>query len=166
MCDPVSLTIAATAVAAAGTAVSTVSAVNQANYQAKIAGMNVKQENAAARDALDRGKVESQRFQEQASQEQGAQRAALAANGIDVNFGSAALVRGDTLRAAEQDAQTLRENTIRETRGFEISAANFGAQRSGYKQAATAAAVKGAFDFGSTVLGGAQQYSKLKVGRR
>ncbi len=166
MCDPVTATlIAATAVAAVGTGVSAISANNQAKYQGKVADMNARMDNAAARDAIDRGKVESQRFQREASQMQGAQRASLAANGIDVNFGSAAAVRADTTRAIEEDAQTIRENSMREVRGFEINAANFGAQARGYRAAGKAALVKGAFDMGSTVLGGAQQYSKLKAGR-
>lgn len=161
MCDPVTLGL--TALTAAGTATSAISQVRQSNYQARVAGMNARLENDAARDAILRGQIESRRYQNDAAQFQGAQRASMAANGIDITFGSAAAVRADSIRAAEEDAQTIRENANRESRGFEINAANFTAQRQASRSAAKAAAVKGVFDLGSTVLGGAQQYRATRA---
>lgn len=165
MCEPATLTLMAAGAAAVSTAVTTVTAVQQQNYQAKVATRNAGLESIAARDAIERGKVESQNYQRQASQMQGAQRAALAANGIDTTFGSAADVRVDTALFAAEDAQTIRENSMREVRGFDISAANYRAQAQASRQAATGAAIGGAFNFGSTVLGGAAQYRNVKLKR-
>ena len=165
MCEPVTIAAVAAGMAAVGSAATTVMTVQQHGYQAKVASRNADMEGAAARDAIERGKIESQNYQRQASQMQGAQRASLAANGIDTTFGSAADVRGDTAMMAGQDAQTIRENSMREVRGLDISAANYRSQASASRQAAAGAAVKGAFDFGSTVLGGAQQYSRVKWNR-
>lgn len=166
MCLPAApLALVATAVAAAGSAASTISAMQQSTYQARVADRNAKMEDAAARDAIERGKIEDQRYQRQLSQQQGAQRAALAANGVDVNFGNAAAVREDLARAGQEDSQTIRENAMREARGFELSAANYRASAAGARQARTGQAISGAFDFGSTVLGGAMQYKKIKAGR-
>lgn len=162
MCEPATLALIAAGVAVAGTAANTVVAVQQANYQGKIAKRNADLESVAARDAIERGKIESQNYQRQAGQMQGAQRASLAANGIDTTFGSAASVRADTALFAAEDAQTIRENSMREVRGFDISAANYRASAQASRQAATGAVIKGAFDIGSTVLGGAQQYGRAK----
>lgn len=167
MCaDPVTLTLIATAVSAVGSAASTVTAMQQSTYQARVADRNAKMEDAAARDAIERGKLEDQRYQRQMSQQQGAQRAALAANGVDVNFGNAAAVREDLARAGQEDSQTIRENAMREARGFELSAANYRAQAAGARQARTGQAISGAFDFGSTVLGGVQQYKRVQWNQR
>lgn len=167
MCaDPVTLTLIATAVSAVGSAASTVSAMQQSTYQARVADRNARMEDAAARDAIERGRIEDQRYQRQLSQQQGAQRAALAANGVDINFGNAAAVREDLARAGQEDSQTIRENAMREARGFELSAANYRAQAAGARQARTGQMIGGITDFGSTVLGGVQQYKRTKFGQR
>lgn len=164
MCDPISLTIAATAVAAVGQGVGALSANSQANYEAKVAKQNARTEEASARDAIERGKTDSQRYQRQLSQQMGAQNAALAANGIDISYGSAADVRGDTAMFGREDVQTITENSFREAKGFEINATNYLAQAKSAKQRGKAALVKGVFDMGSTVLGGATQVSKMRAG--
>lgn len=167
MCNPVlALTIAATAVSAVGTGMQAASSAAQSRYAARVADRNAQMEDLAARDAIDRGKVESQNYQRQASQMQGAQRASMAANGIDIDYGSAALVRGDSARFAGEDVQNIRQNSIREARGFEINAANYRSQAAGSRQAASAAVAQGIFGVASTVLGGAQQYQKLKFAGR
>lgn len=167
MCLPAApLALASAALSAVGTGVSTIAAMQQQTYQARVADQNARLESAAARDALDRGKVEEQRYQRQLSQQMGAQRAALAANGIDIGYGNAEAIRGDLVRAGAEDTQTIRENTIREARGFEISAANTRAQAAGYRQQRTGTAITGALQIGSTVLGGVQQYRRIQWNRR
>ncbi|HKY80277.1 MAG TPA: hypothetical protein VJM09_02255 [Sphingobium sp.] len=164
MCaDPVTLAIIGTAVSAIGTGVTAVQAYSQQKYQQKVAEQNAKLEDAAARDALDRGKQQVQQQQRELSKEMGAQRASMAANGIDVAFGSAADFRGDTAMLGQEDAQTIRENNIREVMGFERQAGNYRAKAQAAGQAASGALVSGAFGVANTLLGGAQQYSKLKA---
>lgn len=164
MCaDPVTLAIIGTAVSAIGTGVTAVQAYSQQKYQQKVAEQNAKLEDAAAVDALQRGKQAVQQQQRELSREMGAQRASMAANGIDVNFGTAASFRGDTAMLGQEDSQTLRENSIREVMGFERSAANSRAKAAAAGQAAGGALVSGAFGVANTLLGGAQQYSKLKA---
>ena len=165
MCDPATLTVVATAVAVAGTVAHTASAMSAATYQARLADRNAVLQNDAAKDALERGRIADREYQQQQSQFQGEQRAALAANGIDPGFGSAAAVRGDTAVIGAQDAQTLRENSIREVKGFEIGAANYRAQAQASRQARTGALIEGVFGVANTVLGGATQYRKLQAGR-
>lgn len=165
MCDPLTLTVAATAVSAIGTGASSIAAAQQARYQAEVADRNARIENDAARDSLERGRIEDKKLQERTAQLMGEQNAALAANGIDIAFGSAANVRGDAAVIGQQDAATLRENSMRETRGFEINAANYRASAQASRQAASGALINGAFQIGSTILGGAMQYDKLNAAR-
>lgn len=165
MCDPLSLTIAATAVAALGQGVSAIGAHQQGKYEAKVAGANAKAESARAADAINRGSEESRRYQRRLAQEMGQQNAALAANGIDIGFGTAADVRGDTAMLGREDVITINENARREAMGFDINAMNFGAEQQSAKRRARGALYKGGFDIVGTVLGGAQQFGKISSAR-
>ena len=167
MCLPAAaLAIAATAVSALGTGVGALNSAAQSRYQAKVADRNATLEDRAARDAIERGKVEAQNYQRQLSQQMGAQRAALAANGIDTTYGTAALVQRDLGEVGAQDVQTIRENAMREARGLEINAANYRASAAASRAASSAALVEGAFGVGSTILGGAQQYRKIQAAQK
>lgn len=166
MCaPPLIIAAGAAALATAGQAVSTISAVRQSNFEARVADRNAQMERQSAQDAIERGRVEDARYQKQLSQRMGAQRAALAANGIDLSFGSAADFLTDTAVIGQEDSATIRENAMRETRGFEISAANYQGQASAARSRATGQAIGGALSTVSTALGGAQQFQKMKAGR-
>jgi len=163
MCaDPLTLAIIGTTVAAAGSGVTAMQAYSQQKYQQKVADANAKLEDAAAADAIARGKVDRQNYMREASQAAGAQRAAMAANGIEVGFGSALTMRQDTAEAVERDAMTISANSEREAAGFDRQAGNYRAQAAASGQAASGALVSGAFGVGSTLLGGAQQYKRIQ----
>jgi hypothetical protein len=164
MCGP-ALIIAATAVSAIGSGVSALQAASMSRYEAKIADRNAQLEGEAARSAADNGRIEAQRQYRKISQVQGQQAAAMAANGIDQSFGSAQQVQRDTAAMGAEDIQSIYDQTGQNIRGFDIRASNYRAQATGARRDATGALVKGIFDVGSTVLSGANQYSKLKAGR-
>ncbi|MBB5685649.1 hypothetical protein FHS49_001657 [Sphingobium boeckii] len=134
----------------------------QAKGQAAQAAVNRDEANRSAMDAMERGNIEQQQHYRKVSATMGSQRAAMAANGLDISFGSAADLVGDTAMYGQEDAATIAQNTVREARGFEIEAANYSAQGKSAKLAAKGAIVKGVFDMGSSILGGATQYGKLK----
>lgn len=163
VCEPTSLAIAATAVAAAGTAVKTINTMQKANYEARVADANAKMASAQAADAAERGKIEAQRVMGRNSQLLGSQRAAAAANGIEVDFGSSADVQNDTATIGRVEVATTYRNAEREMQGYDINASNFQAKAAGARQARGAALVEGAFDMGSTILGGVQQVGKIKA---
>jgi hypothetical protein len=165
MCDPGTLLIAGTALAVAGTVASTYATYSQARYEAKVDEANRKQASAAASDALNRGETDVLNESRKRSQLVGAQRAAMAANGIDVSFGNAADVTADTEMFASQDAQTLRENAAREAHGYDVNAANYGAAAEASRSKATAALISGALSVGSTIAGGASRYGSMQAGR-
>ena len=163
MCEPATLAIVGTAVAAAGSIVSGVNQNQQAKYQAKIATQNAALDRKAAQDAMERGSIEEARQYRKTSQVLGAQRAALAANGLDTTFGSAADIQTDTETLGWEDAQTIRNNAVREATGFEISASNNVGKAASSRAAGKAALIGGFFDAGSTILSGASQVKKLKA---
>jgi len=166
MCEPVTLAIAATAVAAAGTAVKTINTMKSQTYQARVADANAKMASSQAADAAERGKIEAQRVMGRNSQLLGRQRAAAAANGIEVDFGSSADVQNDTAEIGRQEVATTYQNAEREGLGYDISASNYQAKAASARAARSAALVEGAFDFGSTILGGAQQVGKIKASQK
>jgi hypothetical protein len=164
LCDPVTLTIAATAVAAIGTGYQALSANAQAGYEADVAQENRKYELAAADDARKRGETEQLRHFRQLSQKLGSQRAALAASGLDVNFGSAGDLQDDTAMLGYEDSAIIAENTAREVKGFEINAANYTNESRAAKARGKAALIGGAISMGSTILGGATQTANMSSG--
>lgn len=165
MCDPGTLAIVATVTAVAGTVASTAAAYQQQRFQAKIATENQKTENARVLDALDRGQIEARDAARRQAQLAGAQRAAMAANGIDVSFGSAADLMADTAMFGREEQTTVRENTRREVMGYDTNAANFGAQAKAARSAATGALISGGLQVASTIAGGAQRYGKVQADR-
>ncbi len=162
MCGPPALALVAAGVAATGQIASGMSQASQLRYQAKIADRNAQLESQRALDAIERGKIERVQLDRRYSALQGEQQAAMAANGIDASFGSAAQVRSDTAMLRNEDAAALYNNQADELRGHDISAANYAADARGKRSAATGAIVSAAFGAASTALGGATQHKQLK----
>lgn len=165
MCDPGTLTLVATAAAVAGTVTSSVASYQQKRYEARLNEANQAAENARVADALDRGEITARDAARKQSQLAGAQRAAMAANGIDVSFGTAADLLADTSMYGREEQQTIRENTRREVMGYDINAANFGGAANAARAAGTGALIAGGLQVASTIAGGAQRYGKYKADR-
>lgn len=157
MCDPVSLTIAATAVSAAGTIFGGIQQSQMHRYEAGITQNNAIYADRQAADALERGKQAQVDHFRKVAALKGQQTAAFAAEGVDVGFGSPLDVLGDTAVMGMEDAFRLAENANREAQGYRIEAQNYRAQRSASKAAATNTLISTAFDTASTILGGASQ---------
>ena len=169
MCGPAALPIiagAAAIVGATGQVVGGINANNQAKYEASVYRANASLDRKAAQDALERGQVEERRQYVKNAQLQGAQRAALAANGIQTDFGSAMDIQNDAKRIGLEDANTIRQNATREMMGYEISAFNNDAGSTGAKARGKSALIGSVFDAGSTLLGGAKQVGQLKASGR
>ena len=100
-----------------GTGLSIASQVQQANAQAGMAGYQAQLARNRqmiadwqAQRAEQQGRVDEQQQRSKTAQVAGAQRAALASQGGDVNSGSPLDIAGDTARAGEFDARTIRSN--------------------------------------------------------
>lgn len=133
-----------------------------ARYQAKVAERNAQLDNEAAANAQERTRLASARLYREQSQLAGQQNAALAANGVDLGFGSALQVQQDTARIGAEDQAQLYKSGFEEARGFEINAANRRGEAQSKRMEATAAKTKGYFDAASSILGGANQISKYR----
>lgn len=164
MCLPAAgMMIAATALSAVGAGVGALSAHSQAQYQSKLSEVNARAAGAQANDANERGKLDLQAQMRRNAQLAGEQRLAMAANGIESDFGSAFDLQRDTAMLAAEEYSTIQRNTEREMAGYDTQGANYRAEAKAAKQAGKAALVKGVFDMGTTILGGAQQVNKIKL---
>jgi hypothetical protein len=162
MCDPVTLTVVGTAVATAGAGYSAIQQSSAARYQAQVADQNAKLSAESARQEADNTRDAALQHYRKVSQLKGQQRAAMAAGGVDIDFGNAADLQADTEMLANEDASRIYRQGAQNVRGFDIEGANYRSQAAASRQASSAALIGGAFDMGSTALAGATQYSKLK----
>jgi hypothetical protein len=149
------MSAASTIMGAVGQANAGAASAAQANYQAQLARNNQQIAEWNAQRALQQGQVAEQQQRFKTSQVIGSQRAALASQGGDVNSGSPLDIVGDSARAGEFDAQTIRNNAAMQAYGFRVQAANAGAQSELYRQSAANTMDALPFSIGSSLLGGA-----------
>jgi len=122
-------------VGAAGTAMSALGAMNQAQaakdqarYQAAIQRNNQIVAERQAADTLKRGKEAADAQREKARQLKSRQLVMLAGQGVDVSSGSSVDLLADTAELGEFDAQKIEGNAARQSHSQKIQAANFGSQ--------------------------------------
>lgn len=151
MCLPalaVPLAIAAGVTQAAGQVMQGAQAKAQSKYEAHVAEQNAAMEVEAAHDSVVSGQGEREKFWRGVAATKGAQIASMAANGIEVDTGSAARLSSDTQLLANDDAKSLYKNIEQRTRGHVINANN-------YVQEAKAAKIRGKNAMTNAILGAA-----------
>lgn len=160
MCDfGLVLTAASTIIGAAGQMQQAKAAAEAERYNAKVADMNAVLSERRARDALERGKLEEQQKRREVGQIEGRQRAAMAANGVDLTFGSPLDTLVDTAVMGEMDALTIRTNTAREAYDHRVAAVN-GRADANLKRMNASATQKGGnlAAFGTILTGAGKAY--------
>ncbi|MGY4397304.1 hypothetical protein ACVWZA_002498 [Sphingomonas sp. UYAg733] len=164
MCVPVAvgLAIASAVTTVAGTVMSGIGQAQQYRYQASIADQNNRLANEQARDSIETTNLESQRRGRALAQMKGAQQAAMAANGVDLNFGSAVDVQKDTAMLGAEDLAQIYKGGYQRTRGFEISAFNYRSEAAANRAKASGALIDAGFKAVSTALGSASNISGMK----
>jgi hypothetical protein len=95
-----------------------------ANYQAAVQENNAQLAEFKARDAIIRGNEEQKKQMAYTAEVAGRQRAAMAANNIDVGYGSALDAAVDTAMLGDLDALTIKSNSYREAYDHKIAATN------------------------------------------
>lgn len=164
MCLPLAtLALVGTGLSAVGTGVAALSANAQSRYQAKVAEQNAKMAAEAAHTADENTREAALQQYRKIAQVKGQQRLAAGANGVGLEFGTAADAVADTSAMGREDVGRIYDQGYQKARGFEIEAANYRGEAAAKRQAGTAALIGGAFNMGSTVLGGVQQYKKLRA---
>jgi hypothetical protein len=96
--------------------------VQAGRSSARVAEFNAQMAELQARDAERRGGEAANRHRQQVTRVIGSQRAALAAQGVDVGDGSALDMQIDTASLGELDALQIRNNAAREAFGYRASA--------------------------------------------
>lgn len=154
--------VASLAMGAVSTAMSAYGAQQQANaqaqaaqYQAQVALNNQKIAGQYAQQAIADGENKVAAKQEQTSQMIGAQRAAMAANGVQLDSGSPLRLQEDTAKLGNVDALTIRNNAAREAYGYQLQGVSYGQQAQLDEATASNAVTAGNLNMFSSIVGGA-----------
>jgi hypothetical protein len=130
-------------------------AAGQANYMAAVARNNQQIMEQNAKLAEQRGAIAAQQNQQKTAQVIGAQRAALGAQGADVNSGSPLDIQTDTARAGAYDTAAIKSNAAWEAYGYRLQGAGQGQQSGLYQTVGANAMSSLPFGIGSSLLSGA-----------
>ena len=144
--------MSASAAAGVGNAIA---AWAQMKRERAIAKQNAKLAEAAAEDALYRGRQAQFALRLKQAQLKGSQRAAMAANGVALDSATAVDIQAGTDLIAGMDAATLENNARREAYGYRMQATNY--------QSQVAAANPMAAGFGSLLEGASSVAAKWQA---
>lgn len=112
----------------ASTALSVVSGLNQAKASEQIAKNNAKTAEYAAQDAQRRGEEQAIEVQRKGAALKSSQRAAMAAKGLDLGYGTAADIQDQTDFFTQSDVATTRTNAANEAWSRRAQKANYQAE--------------------------------------
>lgn len=128
MCEAVTLSTIAAYAAAAGGAASAYGAYTSGKAQQAVARNNAVQAEYAAKDAQRKGELEAQKINRDAAALKSRQRVSLAANGLDVGYGTAGDLQDQVDFFAQTDAETARYNAALTANSYRTQAGNFRGQ--------------------------------------
>ena len=147
--------IGGTVTSAAGSYYSGRAAQSTARFQADMADINARMAESSAQSALYQGQQQVGQLTLKAGQLKSSQRAALAANGVDLGAGSAAELQASTDLMKEIDANTLTANAVRSAWGYRTQAVNY--QSEALMKRATADSISPMASAATSLLGSAGQ---------
>lgn len=119
----------------------------QADYVRQMSEINNQIAGVQAEDAIMRGNKSASQFKKQVKGLRGSQRAALAAQGVEVDSGSAAEIQDNTDRQGALDVMTIQNNAWREAWGYKVAAIGNTAQ-------ANLSSISASQNIQSTILSG------------
>jgi hypothetical protein len=134
-------------------------AANQANYQAGIATMNANIARQNASYELAKGEVEAQQSGMKTRYQIGSTKAIQGASGIDVNRGTAPLVRTSEAEVGSMNEATIRAGAARKAYGLDVEAAGLDATAQLDKMSASNAKTASYISAASSILGSAGSVS-------
>lgn len=144
-----------------GTAMSAVGQIQQANaaaaaatYNAQVQSNNAIIANRNAEDSRKRGAAAEEQQRQKTQQLLSRQRAAMAANGVDITSGSPLDILADTGQLGELDALTVRNNYEREAIGYLSNEMNFKAESALSEHRARTSRTAGTIGAIGTLAGG------------
>ena len=110
------------AIAVAGGVMGAQNAKQEGAFNASMLKGNAAFKNQTAQETINAGDTSADWQRVRTGQAIGTQRTAQAANGIDVNSGSASQLQDDTSMLGELDALTIQNNAAREAYGYRVQA--------------------------------------------
>ena len=126
-----------------------------ANYQASIARINAQIAQQNGQMSIEKGEFNATMAGKDTAAKVGGIMAQQAANGIDVNSGSAVDVRSSAAQMGQLNVLSIRDNASREARGYTNQAESYGLQAGMSDATATGAAAAGGINSATSLLGGA-----------
>lgn len=150
--------LAASAASAVGAANSASAQQAGLNYQADVAANNAQIAEWQAQDAIRQGQEQEQSSRLQYAATKGTQRAALAANGVALDEGSAVDILTSTDYLNEMDASTIQANAARSAWGYRTQGTNYRDNATSLR--AGAGAISPGSAAGMSLLGSASQMSQ------
>lgn len=112
----------------------------QASFEKERAKTNAMLIDMQRRDVLEQGDSQADEYEKEVAQMIGAQTTSFAAQGIDVNTGTAAAIRNQTRETGDQDITSIKNNAWKQAWGLEVEAE---ATRERGKMASEATLVQG-----------------------
>lgn len=149
------MTAASTAMSAYGASQQAQAAASADQYQAQVAKINQRLSGQYAQQAIDDGENRVAAKQQQTSGLIGAQRATMAANGVQLDSGTPLRLQEDSAQLGAVDALTIRNNAAREAYGYQVQGLNYGQQAQLDEASASNALSAGSLNTFSSILGGA-----------
>ena len=139
----------------------------QGSFEKSQYDLNARMADLQAQDAIARADREAGLQSYRTKRMLGAQRAALAANGVDVGAGSALMAQEETAAMGAIDAETIRRNGIMESLGYQMQSASDRTHGKMSRLAATNAArstiLSGGLTAAREIGRGAYLYGQVKV---
>ena len=132
---------------------------SQLRYQAAMAEINSRLAETSAQQALQQGQQQIAASTMKYGAVKSSQRAAMAANGVDLGVGSAAEVQASTDILKEIDKNSIEQAAIRTAFGYRAQGTNY--QNQALMDRTSASSISPASSFGSTLLGGATKVAGL-----
>ncbi len=153
--DPATLTAISMGVSAVGSIATGIAGMQAANYQAKIAENNAKIAQQNAVYAAHAGEAKAQQESLRSAARNAAIKGAIAANGVDVNTGSAVDVQSSSAAMGSLSTENVMREGQMKSYGYRTEAQNYKDQAGLYKQQASASLAGGLFKGFSSLLSGA-----------
>ena len=141
---------------AAGTVMSGVAAGKAADYQAKVAENNAKTAEQNAAYSAHAGVTQAENASKREAAKGAAIKAAMAANGVDVNTGSDLDVTQSQRQEGLLNTQNVEQNALLQVYGYRTQATNYQAQAELDKQTAHDAPIGAAFGAAGSLLSNAK----------
>jgi len=139
----------------------------QGKYQQQQLETNMRLANIQANDAIARGESAANEQKKKVKQLIGTQRAALAAQGIEVNSDTALDIQADTAGMGALDVLTIKNNAWREAWGYKVQALDYSGQAVmagiSSKFNATQTLLTGGMNIAKDVTGGIYSYESVKA---